>query len=856
MQDAIPQLLDYCQADPDFFETPARMRDTDSRFATADRALPDGWHAREQDLWVVLEPPGAELPEQGWKVHVSATPDTAGAVCDTVVDYCLRHGIAVKFLRSRAAVQLLNSKHVARGASGKLLALYPRDEEQLARTLPDLAGMLRGHTGPYILSDLRYEDSPVYVRYGAFQAMTCPGPNGEPVYAIREPGGRLVPDDRSPRFTIPSWVTPPPVLHESLARRAAGGAEQFPYRIERPLHFSNGGGIYLATPQDGDGHVVLREARPYAGLDGNGLDAVARLAVERTMLARLDGLDCVPRLLGHFVVWEHEFLVEEYIEGQTLMAEVFDRYPLVGPDATPEARSAYVRWATDMLARVDHALSAVHARGVRFGDLHPANIMVRPDGRVVLVDFEIAGDLDDTGQPGLAAPGFEAPAGLTGRAADAYVLDCLRQWMFLPISPLTERDPVKLASLTEDITEEFAVPKAFGARLVRRFTAAHGPLGDDGPARLLGAEEPDWPRIRDSIVRGILASATPERTDRLFPGDPQQFATGGFPVAYGAAGVLWALHQAGAEVPAELMDWLAAAAARATDPRPGLLDGLHGAAVVLDVLGRPDAAREVCDRARKLDLATPGVHGGLAGAGFSLLHFADSCGDEALLSEAVDVGHRLGDMLTGEVPFRRVGLQHGLTGVALYLLDLHRRTGDPRMLELAAEALRREVAQGRFLPDGTFQLLEANRYLTYLGTGSSGLALVLARYLAHADADRAARDGFPAAIDGVRTACRAVFVRHPFLFEGRAGTIAALRLLAVPEDRPLIRAHVRRLGWHALSHRGQLAFPGNQLLRLSMDLATGGAGILAALGVAFGPNAAIIPALDLRSPAFEADERR
>jgi hypothetical protein len=43
---------------------------------------------------------------------------------------------------------------------------------------------------------------------------------------------------------------------------------------------------------------------------------------------------------------------------------------------------------------------------------------------------------------------------------------------------------------------------------------------------------------------------------------------------------------------------------------------------------------------------------------------------------------------------------------------------------------------------------------------------------------------------------------------------------------------VRRLSWHALSHRGQLAFPGDQMLRLSTDLATGSAGVLLALGAA------------------------
>jgi hypothetical protein len=47
-----------------------------------------------------------------------------------------------------------------------------------------------------------------------------------------------------------------------------------------------------------------------------------------------------------------------------------------------------------------------------------------------------------------------------------------------------------------------------------------------------------------------------------------------------------------------------------------------------------------------------------------------------------------------------------------------------------------------------------------------------------------------------------------------------------------VAAQVRRLGWHRVAYQGHLAFPGEQLLRLSMDLASGAAGVLLALGAA------------------------
>ncbi|GAB1824257.1 class III lanthionine synthetase LanKC [Herbidospora sp. RD11066] len=851
MDDALPELMTFCQADPVFFEPLWRLDDHDTRFPTTSMPLPGGWRRGEQGLWTVFHPPGDDdLPDQGWKVHVSSTEADAKDVCERVAAFCLGRNLAVKFLRSGAVMRLLNSKYAERGTSGKLITLYPHDDTELADVLPPLAALLKDVAGPYILGDLRYEDGPLYVRYGAFRAITHTMPDGTVVYAMRTPGGDLVPDDRSPVFSVPEWVTPPDVLRESLARLHPEDAEEFPYQIERPLHFSNGGGVYLARGRETDGYVVLSEARPHAGIDAHGADAVTRLAREAAILERLDGLDCVPRVLDYRVIWEHHFLVEEYIEGTTLLEEVFSRYPLVNPDPPPEALAAYTTWATETLAKVDHALMAVHAKGVCFNDLHPANVIVRPDGRVALVDFEIASDLADPDEPGLAAPGFCAPEGVRGRAADDYVMDCLRQWMFLPITPLQELAPVKLGSLTEVVTRTFPVPPAFGRRLVRRFDAAHGPLGDDVPARLFEGE-PDWPTIRDSLVAGIHASATPDREDRLFPGDPLQYSAGGFPVANGAAGVLWALHEVGATVPDEYIDWLLASVRRADDPRPGLLDGLHGVAAVLESLGRRDDALDLLGRARHDALSPMGLHDGLAGAGANLLWFASRTGDTSLGEEALKLGDRLAAALHAGPSVGRVGLQYGLTGVAHFFLRLYDTTADPRHLDLARLALRQEIDRGQQLPDGTFQLLEDNRYLTYLGTGSSGLALVLSQYLT-----RREEPAFRAVVDGARRACRAAFVRHPFLFMGRAGTIAALHLMGVPGDRPVVRDHIRRLGWHALSYQGHLAFPGNQLMRLSMDLGTGAAGILVALSVAFDRSASIIPVLDLRTSGGGANERK
>lgn len=53
-----------------------------------------------------------------------------------------------------------------------------------------------------------------------------------------------------------------------------------------------------------------------------------------------------------------------------------------------------VRDSVDIFVQVSGVLVAVHAAGLCHRDLKPANIMMRPDGRIVLIDFGLAKSMD------------------------------------------------------------------------------------------------------------------------------------------------------------------------------------------------------------------------------------------------------------------------------------------------------------------------------------------------------------------------------------------------------------------------------------------------------------------------------
>ncbi|MGX2998789.1 class III lanthionine synthetase LanKC [Streptomyces sp. JNUCC 64] len=862
-----PEYAAYCQADPDFYDAPHRGAGESAAptglFAAARAGAPEGWRAERHGDWLSFTPPDARVPAQGWKIHVSAALDNAERVLDRVVAHCAERRLPLKFVPGPGLLFLRNAKYADRAGSGKFITVYPPSEERFREIVTDLAELLAGEHGPYVLSDLRIGDGPVYVRYGAFARRYCLDAEGRPVPALSDPDGVLVPDPRGPSFRIPSWVTPPSFLGPHLAARAATGA--LPYTVEGALHFSNGGGVYRARdPRTGE-RVVLKEGRPHAGLAADGADAVRRLDRERAALEQLAGLDCVPRLLDSFDVEGHRFLALEYVPGTTLNTVLARRFPLAKAAATPEELAEHAAWARDVHAKVSDAVHAVHARGLVISDLHLSNVMVPDDGsRVVLLDFEAASPAVERRRQTVANPSFVAPADRRGTDIDTYALACLRLALLTPLTALFAIDRAKARDLVREITRTFPVTEdelAPALAEILRHTgepgaapapgtpvpaAAFAPLGEDRP----DVPDPaDWPRSRDSMAHALRASRTLDREDRCYPGDIAQFASpaGGQSLGYGAAGVLHALRETGAEPCPRATEWLLD---HSKDPAPGtpvgLYDGLAGIAWTLHRLGHREQGLALARLIARqpLDGLPADLHSGHAGLALVLddLARATDGAEAAALSTAAD---RCADLVARAVrqasPTRRTGLLHGSSGPALLFVRRYETTGDPAHLDLAADALRLDLDRCRTGTDGALLVLDGKRTLPYLGGGSAGLAMVLDDYLAHRD-DPALR----AARDQTDPGLRSAFYIQPGLFRGVAGLV--LHLARTPHGDPAERRlalarHARLLALHSVPYAGALAFPGEQMLRRSMDLATGTAGCLLALGAAFGDRPAALPFL-------------
>lgn len=108
------------------------------------------------------------------------------------------------------------------------------------------------------------------------------------------------------------------------------------------------------------------------------------------------------------------FLVMGYVEGADLADHLAEHDPYPWP------------WAVAIVAQLCAVLSAVHAVPIVHRDLKPRNVMVRPDGTVLVLDLGVASVMDtdttrltSTGTP-IGSPAYMAPEQAMGGAVGPY----------------------------------------------------------------------------------------------------------------------------------------------------------------------------------------------------------------------------------------------------------------------------------------------------------------------------------------------------------------------------------------------------------------------------------------------------
>jgi hypothetical protein len=345
------------------------------------------WRFEVTGPWAFATPAGAKTPDQGWKLHISATEASAADVLAATVPVLVAEGVPFKFAAGQKVVRLLNSTHADRASGGKFITVYPADDDQAVRLAEACHRATEGLTGPVILSDRAYRPgSLVHYRYGGFSASPAIDNDGIVVHLIKGPDGSPLADERTPSYRAPSWLADP--FQSTAPAGSSTGSNTTVvlngrYRIQGALSHANKGGTYLGEDAETGQLVVIKEGRPHVGDDGRG-DARARIRHEALMLAQVECLRRAPHLVDIFEQAGHVFLVEQYVDAPSLRE-------IVEGDTDEPATPLPAAETRTLAAALAETMAAFHAAGVVIGDFNPNNILVTDDGRLVVIDLELLG---------------------------------------------------------------------------------------------------------------------------------------------------------------------------------------------------------------------------------------------------------------------------------------------------------------------------------------------------------------------------------------------------------------------------------------------------------------------------------
>jgi eukaryotic-like serine/threonine-protein kinase len=220
------------------------------------------------------------------------------------------------------------------------------------------------------------------------------------------------------------------------------------YRLLAVIGRGGMGAVWRARDELLNRDVAVKEIVWPAQLDAEEREMARRRAVREAQLAARVRH---PNVVGVYDIIEEgdrPSIVMELVPFRSLRDAVAEDGPMTPAEAA--------RVGLSVLA----ALRAVHEVGVVHRDVKPANILLGPDGRVVLADFGIAKAADSPaltisgvllGSPSYLAP-ERARGGRAGAAADMWALGAS---LFAAVEghPPFERDGV-LASLTAVVADE------------------------------------------------------------------------------------------------------------------------------------------------------------------------------------------------------------------------------------------------------------------------------------------------------------------------------------------------------------------------------------------------------------------
>jgi len=330
--------------------------------------------------WYYCEHIAAHLPNQGWKIHISANFSNAIVILKITVPYFIENDLSFKHTCSEKDLLYLNSGSGGLTQVGKFITVYFNNEDDFVFHIKRICNLFNeDYSTPFIITDKQYDIRfPVFYRYGGIAAQKeTQNESGIIENLIADASGNLQEDKRENMFILPEGIIDPfentGIVNKDYSNKYLANRYVTISRIAESYKTE----IYLGIDLQHD-YCCIKMAKPQIEIEKN-CYSDNLLENESRILSLLDD-DHFPKLVGAFMENNRKVIVTSYFDG-------FNLHDFIRINAAQGIFPSKAQTKRIFLSILDN-VKKLEEKGIIHNDLKPNNIIINRQLDIFFIDFE------------------------------------------------------------------------------------------------------------------------------------------------------------------------------------------------------------------------------------------------------------------------------------------------------------------------------------------------------------------------------------------------------------------------------------------------------------------------------------
>lgn len=311
----------------------------------------------EEGIWdYYLTDSNYDLPNYGFKIHVSATVENVLDIAEIIFPISIDNNVRFKFIKSITHLGFLNMGNYGYSQIGKMCTIYPETIDDLLYLLEVFYKRTKRFASVAIPSDFPYMcSSVVYYRYGELKSEKEDDSTGFVDF----------------RKKVMPYNIDIPIMDYYIQRLENISEKYIPLKCIRARGKSS---VYLAIDAIKKNICIIKKGNFLGEINLDGEDGLDKVYNEYIVLEKLEELKIFPKVYDAFYKDNSLFIVEEFIEGDSLTDILLDK------DGQ--------KINSELLLIILEYIKSIHSKGYIINDLSPDNIIVCKNKCIRFIDAE------------------------------------------------------------------------------------------------------------------------------------------------------------------------------------------------------------------------------------------------------------------------------------------------------------------------------------------------------------------------------------------------------------------------------------------------------------------------------------